>query len=273
MLNVSRMIKSAEEALGWPYVSPGTSNAQGIDCSGLFVKIYRDQGVSIYHGSNRIFRKYCSETGKLSNTSQLIPGMAVFKWKDRPPDGYSDNMGDFHHIGLVASVKPLRIIHASSAAGKVVTDDEKKLKNWAYWGKLKDVNYGQENQTDGSENMNVLTATVFAESGNSVKMRAKPSTASNTYWNVPIGAVVDVYEKNNDWCNIGYGGRAGYMMTKFLHFSEEENPEKDEFVSVSKAELQKDYDMLGALLKQLFVNKADLEHVYDSVGDMLGLRG
>ena len=37
---------------------------------------YRDQGASIYHGSNTIYRKYCSEKGKLSSVSQLKPGMA-----------------------------------------------------------------------------------------------------------------------------------------------------------------------------------------------------
>ena len=59
------------------YVSPGTNDSRGIDCSGLFVKAYRDQGASIYHGSNTIYRKYCSEKGKLSSVSQLKPGMAV----------------------------------------------------------------------------------------------------------------------------------------------------------------------------------------------------
>ena len=78
MLDVNKLIVSVEECLGWPYVSPGTNDSRGIDCSGLFVKAYRDQGASIYHGSNTIYRKYCSEKGKLSSVSQLKPGMAVF---------------------------------------------------------------------------------------------------------------------------------------------------------------------------------------------------
>ena len=48
MLDVQKLITSVEECLGWPYVSPGTNDARGIDCSGLFVKAYRDQGASIY---------------------------------------------------------------------------------------------------------------------------------------------------------------------------------------------------------------------------------
>ncbi len=48
MLDLNKLCASAEECLGWPYVSPGTNDARGIDCSGLFVKCFRDQGASIY---------------------------------------------------------------------------------------------------------------------------------------------------------------------------------------------------------------------------------
>lgn len=36
MLNVKKLIASAESCLGWLYVSPGSNNQNGIDCSGLF---------------------------------------------------------------------------------------------------------------------------------------------------------------------------------------------------------------------------------------------
>ena len=142
MLKVSKMIASAESCLGWPYARPGSNDARGIDCSGLFVKIYRDQGAKIYHGSNTIYRKYCSEKGRITGAALLRPGMAVFKWKPKTPSKFSDGQGDFHHIGLVCSVNPLRIIHASSAAGRVIADT--KLGPWTYWGWLKDVEKTQE---------------------------------------------------------------------------------------------------------------------------------
>lgn len=78
MLDARKLIASVEECLGWPYDSPGTNDARGIDCSGLFVKAYRDQGASIPHGSNTIYRKCCSEKGELTSVSQLRPGMAVY---------------------------------------------------------------------------------------------------------------------------------------------------------------------------------------------------
>ena len=141
LLDVKKMIASAEACLGWPYESPGSNDARGIDCSGLFVKIFRDQGRSIYHGSNTIYRKYCSEKGKLSRVAQLKPGMAVFKWNPKTPAKFRDGLGDFQHIGLVTHVRPLRIVHASSAAGKVITDTRKG--RWMYWGWLKDVKKGE----------------------------------------------------------------------------------------------------------------------------------
>ena len=137
MLDKNKLIESVEECLGWPYVSPGTNDSRGIDCSGLFVKAYRDQGTSIYHGSNTIYRKYCSEKGMLISVTQLQPGMAVFKWNPNTPAKFADGQGDFQHIGLVCSVNPLRIVHASSAAGCVTTDT--KLGKRAFWGLLKDV--------------------------------------------------------------------------------------------------------------------------------------
>ena len=176
MLDVNKLIASAESCLGWPYVSPGTNDARGIDCSGLFVKAYRDQGASIYHGSNTIYRKYCSDKGKLTSDSQLQPGMAVFKWNPNTPEKFNDGLGDFQHIGLVTSVNPLRIVHASTGTMCVTTDT--KLGKWEYWGWLKDVkkpdSLPAEPTNEGDEEPMAETefATVIADSGSTVNMRA-----------------------------------------------------------------------------------------------------
>ena len=72
------MCEDAKACLGWPYVSPGSNNSSGIDCSGLFVYLFRLQGASIYHGSNTIWREYTtSNKGKLTSKSQLQPGYAA----------------------------------------------------------------------------------------------------------------------------------------------------------------------------------------------------
>ena len=235
MLNLNKLIASVEECLGWPYVSPGTNDSRGIDCSGLFVKAYRDQGASIYHGSNTIYRKYCSEKGKLTNVSQLQPGMAVFKWNANTPEKFNDGLGDFQHIGLVTNENPLRIVHASSAAGCVTTDT--KLGKWAYWGWLKDVekpgkalDSKQDSAADtaeGSEKTVIEYATVVADSGSTVNIRTKAKASAALVDRVPIGARVEVLGTCGSWRKVRFGSRTGYMMAQFLVAEESLEPDED----------------------------------------------
>jgi len=248
MLDVQKLIASVEECLGWPYVSPGTNDSRGIDCSGLFVKAYRDQGASIYHGSNTIYRKYCSEKGKLTNVSQLKPGMAVFKWNPNTPEKFNDGLGDFQHIGLVTSVNPLRIVHASSAAGCVTTDE--KLGKWAYWGWLKDVAKTDSlpptttEPTEGDEEPMAEFATVIADSGSTVNMRTKAKSTAALVERVPLGARVEILGTCGSWTKVKFGSRSGYMMSQFLTAEEPLEPDEDLTLEERITRLEKRVAML-----------------------------
>lgn len=134
MIDIDKLIADFEDCIGWPYASPGSNDARGIDCSGMFVRAYRLQGQRIYHGSNTIWRKHLAEKGRIDSVSDLRPGMAVFKWKPETPSKFSDDEGDFCHIGLVTSINPLRIVHASTEGMKVKADS--KIGKWKYWGIL-----------------------------------------------------------------------------------------------------------------------------------------
>ena len=81
------------------------------DCSGAFVRAYRERGLSIYHGSNRIAREHVAE---LLPMEAAAPGMAVFKARKPGEKGYAlpaeyrkggkrcnDDLNDYYHIGLV----------------------------------------------------------------------------------------------------------------------------------------------------------------------------
>ena len=240
MLNIEKMIDSAQEALGWPYVSPGSNDKNGIDCSGLFVKIYQDQGAKIAHGSNTIYRQYCTDDkGPIIQPSQLKPGMAIFKHKDQDTEKYPDGLGDFCHIGLVISGNPLRIIHASSEAGCVTTDT--KLGKWKYYGKLKDVDYSESAPDDPDEEPYeaLCFATVYSDNRKSVKLRAKPSTSCKLYDYIPFGSIVEITKQDisgdgEKWCQVNYKSRTGwYMMSKFLLIDESSVPNvggSDDFV-------------------------------------------
>ena len=134
MIQVEKLIADFEDCLGWPYATPGSNDERGIDCSGMFVRAYRLQGKRIYHGSNTIWRKHLKEKGRISSAADLRPGMAVFKWKPETPSKFRDDEGDFCHIGLVTSVSPLRIVHASTEGMKVKADS--RIGKWKYWGVL-----------------------------------------------------------------------------------------------------------------------------------------
>ena len=221
MLNVKKLIESVEACLGWPYVSPGNNNASGIDCSGLFVKAYQDQGASIYHGSNSIYRKYCSEKGELRDISQLIPGMAVFKWNANTPEKFNDGLGDFQHIGLVTSVNPLRIVHASSTVGCVTTDT--KLGKWKYWGKLKNVDYGacttieSPGTEDEGETVVPVAETVIGYiTADKVNFRTGPSTSKSRIEYLNTGDQVEVIGEKGDWLKCKALDRVGYIKEEFI---------------------------------------------------------
>ena len=197
------------------------------------MKAYRDQGASIYHSSNTIYRKYCSEKGKLNSTNQLQPGMAVFKWNANTPEKFNDGLGDFQHIGLVTSVNPLRIVHASSAAGCVTMDT--KLGKWAYWGWLKDVQRPDGQSTvqpepaegDDEPVAEAEFATVIADSGSTVNMRTRAKASAPLVERVPLGTRAEVLGTCGSWTKVKFGSRTGYMMTKFLTAEQEQEPDED----------------------------------------------
>lgn len=84
-----------------------------------------------------------------------------------------------------------------------------------------------------------FAAVVYAENGKPVKMRAKPSTSCKTYWEIPCGTVVDVIREGDEWTQIAYNDKDGYMMSQFLKFNESE-PVKQDLVEVIIPNLTKE---------------------------------
>lgn len=218
-LDKQKLIKSFEEIVGWPYVSPGSNDQNGIDCSGAFVRAYMLQGASIYHGSNTIFRKHCSQTGVIDGVGSLEVGMAVFKRRDdsKEPDKYKgDGHGNLYHIGLVVSVSPLRIIHATEPVAKVDTKlNQDKDNDWRYWGKLSDIIYGTTATfTEGGENKLAFDVTVTA---NSLNMR---KTAGGEYMlKIPNGTRLtvlnEVSKDGKSYGQVSYGANVGWIELSF----------------------------------------------------------
>ena len=103
------------------------------DCSGLFSWAFKKLGGYMYHGSNTMYLKYCTDKGKLekgkrSDGKPLKPGTAVFVWNGKT----------YSHVGLY--VGDGNVVEAASTL-KGVTTSSVTASKWSHWGELKGVNY------------------------------------------------------------------------------------------------------------------------------------
>ena len=207
-------------------LTPGTNGPAGIDCSGAFVYAYKQFGERIYHGSNRIVRVYCHDVRRVTSASQLRVGMAIFKAREdtshmkaeyKPGGRYYDpNLPyDYYHIGLVVSVRPLKIINATPPSVRIDTD----LSRWYCAGELNAVNYADDTPIEPAPppDADPRLAEVWAERGSTVNLRGRPSRDAVVRARVPIGEVVEVLDETSDtWWHVLYQKTTGYMMREFL---------------------------------------------------------
>ena len=231
------------------------------DCIGLIIGAIRRAGGSWtgIHGSNYAARYEMRELLPVTDAGELCLGDVVYKARTPGQAGYAlperykkgPDQRDYYHVGVVTATSPLEITHCTSPG--IVRDT--KLGKWTYRGRLEKVDYDGTSQEVGTM---VQTATVVADSGSKVKMRSKPSTSDGLYWEVPVGAEVQVAEITGGWAKVRYGDRTGYMMAVFLALDAQEPPEVGgtaetmtggELITVQRAALQAVYDALGSILQ------------------------
>lgn len=231
------------------------------DCIGLVIGAIRQAGGAWMgtHGSNYAARYEMRELLPVTDAGELCLGDVVYKARTPGQAGYAlperykkgPDQRDYYHVGVVTATSPLEITHCTSPG--IVRDT--KLGKWVYRGRLKKVDY------DGTEVVETMvqTAKVTAASGSAVKMRSKPSASDRLYWEVPVGAEVQVAEVTGSWAKVRYGDRTGYMMTDFLALDAQEPPEVGgtaetmtggELITVQRAALQAVYDALGSILQR-----------------------
>lgn len=201
----------------------GLGKENECDCIGMPRGALIMAGVDDVHdmnGTNQAVRNVLQNVDKLKKKDQLQLGDCVLKVRDKDdksmplPDkyrkgekAYDPKWGEinFTHIGTVFSLDPFQIIHMTSPTAKI--DDS--IKGWSYFGQYPWV-------SDIEEDPTIEKAIVFAESGETVKMRKKPSSMCSVYWRVPIGSEVTILEHGESWSRILWAGKQGYMMSKFL---------------------------------------------------------
>ena len=103
------------------------------DCSGMFTWAFKQLGGYMYHGSDTMFRKYCTAKGELkkgkrTDRGTLKPGTAVFVWNGKT----------YSHVGLY--VGDNTVIEAMSTINGVTTSRVTAGK-WTHWGELAGVDY------------------------------------------------------------------------------------------------------------------------------------
>ena len=257
-----RFLEKVEEiAAASPAYRLGGDGSDGsCDCIGLVIGAIRRAGGAWngIHGSNYAARYEMRELLPVMDAGELNLGDAVYKARMPGEVGYAlperykndPDQRDYYHVGVVTAVEPLEITHCTGPG--IVRDT--KLGKWTYRGRLEKVAY---DSAEGMETM-AQTAKVTAMSGSTVKMRSKPSTSDGLYWEVPVGAEVQVAEISGGWAKVRYGDRTGYMMTEFLDMGGQEMTEAGgtaeaapggELITVQRTALQAVYDALGNLLQ------------------------
>lgn len=240
------------------------------DCIGLIIGALRRAGEKWdgIHGSNYAARNEMQYLLPVTDAEELIVGDIVYKAKTSAMEGYAlpsryakdpDRL-DYYHVGVVTGVNPLVITHCTGPG--IVRDT--KLGKWSYRGWLHKVaTMGDKevqavSQAPEQRKLTTGRAWVWAETGNKVKMRSKPSMADRTWWNIPTGSLVVIDSVQGDWCKIHFGDRTGYMMSKYLENTCKDNggdSDQDmglssagDKVTVTRAKLEELQRLVNALL-------------------------
>lgn len=183
------------------------------DCSGAFKRAFNELGGDIYHGSNTMYLRYCTEKGKLkdgkrTDGKELKPGSAVFVWKEEEQK--------YSHVGLY--VGGGAVIEAASTQ-KGVIQGKVTEKKWSHWGELKGVDYssgdGSAQQVNTDDTPGEYTPT------RPTLRKGDKGEAVRVLQTMLLEANYDV----GSWCADGIFGKATEAAVK--HFQEEHFLEVD----------------------------------------------
>lgn len=176
------------------------------DCSGLFNWAFKQLGGYMYHGSDTMYKKYCTSKGNLSNGKRtdnlpLVPGTAVFVWKEKDQK--------YGHVGLY--IGNGKVIEAKGTQDGVVYSNVSD-KKWTNWGELKGVDYSVEPKPEPPIPKGYAEVT-----GKRVALRKAPSVQAGIIMRINTGETVKLETPPpSEWDYVSYQGKVGYMMKEFL---------------------------------------------------------
>ena len=120
------------------------------DCSGLFSWAFKELGGYMYHGSNTMYKSYCTAKGtmtcgKRDDGKTLKPGTAVFC--------YNEDERKWSHVGLY--IGNGYVIEAAGTRSGVIRSSVSNRK-WENWGELKGVQYDGSAEPDPGQSRPTL---------------------------------------------------------------------------------------------------------------------
>ena len=235
-----------------------------VDCSGAFVYAYKTLGnKSISHGSNSIARKWTASS--MLPISMAEPGMAAFKVKNPGEDGYdlperyrqngagyTGDLGDYYHIGLVDS-DTRYVLNAKGTQQGFCRDNLTAKNGWDFVAYLQEVDY--QGSGKGETRMDAKVVLPAGATGETVNMRDGARKDAKLIMRVPVGSVVEVLTDQAQWCKVEYSGRQGWMMSNYLEYSGQDGESGDGITAEDREKIE---TALQTIEKQIEIVRATL---------------
>lgn len=252
MVSGQQLAKAGFRYIGTPYSS--------MDCQRFVEQCLSDCGIKKdLAGSNAWFR-FVKANGWVGTPEECkqkfgcIPVGAflfILNQDGREPEKYKpDCIGNASHIGIYTGVGQ-GAINSSSSRGCVCesTFKGKSIKGgWNRVGLWRAISYGEkvDRILNGGKTVEVTYQAKVV--GGNLNMRETASSSAVRICQIPDGTVITVTEEDGQWGKTCYNGETGWVMLKYL-----EKTESDPDTVV--------------------VPRGDLEKIYDTLGDWLGMRG
>lgn len=200
---------------GWDYVAGGASKGS-VDCSGAFTYWYKQAGGYMYHGSNTMWRKYSTEKGKIGSIN-LVPGMAVYKWRNdgKEPSSYQDDgIGNFYHVGLYIGNN--QVVEAKGTKYGVVYSD---VDQWTHASRQKNTEYDMAESTSSDSNSTSFPIEGKVETSGGVQRVRKAPVDGDVLGKLSNGAAITLIGETDGWYHINYKGHIGYVSGDYVSLS------------------------------------------------------
>lgn len=251
-----------------------------IDCQELVERMMADVGYRKNLGGSNSWYRECMKSGWTGTPEDClrafgsIPKGAILFIREpvsesTPAKFRKDSVGDITHMG-VKTGRGEGAIHSSRSKGCVCSSKfmDRTIPNggWNRVGLLDAFSYGNTvdyamGTAGGTEPAGKgekrMKGTVTAKSGSTVKLRQKPGADCPIYWDIPVGSVLEVTDRRENWSKCICGGLTGWMKNEFIRTDGEE-PAAPESAGGGDPGQSGDPDRALALLSEVYETLKEL---------------